>query len=107
MISDGAKEIKQNSMHVRIPNSFIKRETWLNLSIDLNSITKEVFNPQIISTPSDKLNRAKSRGAPIDDIVFKQIDYVQLEGSFKLKKIFSARNQIPSSGGDPLFNNED
>ena len=26
---------------------------------------------------------------------FKQIDYVQLEGSFKLKKVFAVRHHIP------------
>ena len=62
MISEGTKEIKSNTMHVRIPNTFIKRDTWLNLCLDLNSIAKEVFQLKIASTPSDKLNRARSRG---------------------------------------------
>lgn len=31
---------------------------------------------------------------------FKQIDYIQLEGSFKLKRVFAARSHIPLESDD-------
>jgi hypothetical protein len=46
MFSDGAKEVVSNSMHARIPNCFIKRDQWVNLCIDVQSFTRELFSKQ-------------------------------------------------------------
>ena len=43
MFTDGAKEVVCNQMHARIPNSAIKRNTWLNLCVDMQSFTNECF----------------------------------------------------------------
>jgi len=47
-------------MHVRLPNSFIKRDQWINLCIDLNSITEECFSKN--SKNQTNGGRVRSRG---------------------------------------------
>jgi len=124
MFCDGAKEIVSNQMHARVPNTFIKRDQWVNLCIDLGSFAEECF-----SSPSKKPGgtqgslRNRSRGdsegprkqgqQKVENAAnayniqssipqrngFKCLEQLQIEGQFKLKKIFSVRNQIPI---DPL-----
>ena len=107
MFSDGAKDIVANSMHARIPNCFIKRDQWINLCLDLQSFTKECF-----SKPSNPPTRTRSREVESRSKVqktaqkgqqnnsMKHLEQIQLEGNFKLKKIFSTRNQIHIDASD-------
>ena len=63
MFTEGAKEIVTNQMHVRIPNAYIKRDQWINLCIDLQSIVKECFSHK--SPATEKAGggpRTNSRG---------------------------------------------
>lgn len=137
MFTDGSKDIISNAMHVRIPNSFIKRDQWINLCIDLNSFTRECFgtgppkNPapmqQAISRGSFRSNskseaekmmkssNLKKQNSSIQPDPssayggqasspktnksakangYKYLEQIQLEGQFKLKKIFTSRSQI-------------
>lgn len=48
-------------MHVRIPNAHIKRDQWINLCIDLQSIVKDCFSSKSVDTGA-KGPRANSRG---------------------------------------------
>lgn len=44
MINDGRRDIIKNQTHCRMPSSFIKKDVWVNLCIDLNSIVEECFS---------------------------------------------------------------
>lgn len=66
MFSEGTKEIVTNQMHVRIPNAYIKRDQWINLCIDLQSIVKESFSSK--SGENSKGPRAHSRGMENDKL---------------------------------------
>jgi len=84
MFVEGSKEIVQNSMHARIPNLIIKRNTWLNLCIDIQSFVNECFGGN--STPGNTF--------------YKCLEQIQIEGHMKLRKVFTSRSQIPCE--DPL-----
>lgn len=108
MFSDGAKDIVSNSMHARIPNCFIKRDQWINLCLDIQSFTKECFstkqaNPAARTRSRDvetrsKVTKTAQKGTQQNSM--KNIEQIQLEGNFKLKKIFSTRNQIYVDASD-------
>lgn len=63
MFTDGSKDIISNAMHVRIPNSFIKRDQWINLCIDLNSFTRECFSTGPAKNATPMQQTALSRGS--------------------------------------------
>jgi len=56
MFTNGGKEIAHNQMHVRIPNSCIKRNQWVNLCIDLDSFTRECFSAAKMQSHSKNTN---------------------------------------------------
>lgn len=67
-------------MHARIPNLLIKRNTWLNLCIDIQSFVNECFG---VTTPAPGGTH------------FKCLEQIQIEGNLKLRKVFTSRSQIP------------
>jgi len=75
MFSPGAKEVVCNQMHARVPNQLFRRNQWVNLCIDVASFVNECFT---------------QKGTPGQN--FKCIEQIQLEGSMKLRKVFTSRS---------------
>lgn len=49
MFVDGQREIAATSMHARIPNGMIIRDSWVNLCIDVNSFVKDCFSRSTVT----------------------------------------------------------
>ena len=130
MFCDGTKSIVSNQMHVRIPNSMIVREKWVNLCIDVNSFINGCFSKHAHGTPQITTNMqamgiAKITGAGSGDMAvlhstkngdtnhiafgkgpseksnrdphqnnMKTVEMIQMEGNFKIRKIFTSRSCI-------------
>lgn len=44
MLTQSRNEIIKNSTHIKGPSSFVRRDTWLNFCIDLDSFVSECFS---------------------------------------------------------------
>lgn len=44
MLSHDRNEILKNSTHLKGPSSFVRRDAWLNLCVDLDSFVSECFS---------------------------------------------------------------
>jgi hypothetical protein len=87
MFSEGTKEIVINSMHARIPTNLVRRNTWVNLCIDVQSFANECFQPK------PQANQALPN-------IYRCLEQVQIEGHLRVRKIFTCRAQIPCEFGD-------
>lgn len=77
LMSTSAREISITPLHAKLNISLVKRDTWLNLCIDLSSFISDVFLKQ----------------------TFKCLDLIVIAGNCKVRKIFTMRNQPPDTTG--------
>ena len=67
ILHSGAKELVINQLHVRAPVTPIRRNVWLNLSIDMFAFSEACF----------------------PEAGFRQLDLIKLSGACKLRRIFT------------------
>lgn len=75
MMSTSAREISITPLHAKLNISLVKRDTWLNLCLDLASLVSDIFLRQ----------------------TFKCLDFLVIAGNCKVRKIFTMRNQPPDT----------
>lgn len=78
IFSSHIKDIKVTPLHVMLPVSFIKHGVWINLCIDLHHLVSSCFK----------------------NTTFKSLDSIQINGVFKLRKIFTLKDSITDTSGD-------
>ena len=72
ILHSGAKELVINQLHARVPVTPIKRNIWLNLSIDVFAFAEACF----------------------PDCGWRQLDLIKISGSCKLRRVFTMLNPI-------------
>eukprot|EP00472_Partenskyella_glossopodia_P005434 CAMPEP_0197521986 /NCGR_PEP_ID=MMETSP1318-20131121/7187_1 /TAXON_ID=552666 /ORGANISM="Partenskyella glossopodia, Strain RCC365" /LENGTH=656 /DNA_ID=CAMNT_0043074177 /DNA_START=356 /DNA_END=2326 /DNA_ORIENTATION=- len=73
ILSTNFRDISISALHVQLPLGFVKRETWLNVCIDLNSIMEGTFKTKFRSLETleirsyCKIRRIFTMRSPLDD----------------------------------------
>ncbi|XP_009861820.3 protein CFAP20DC [Ciona intestinalis] len=83
VMSSSVKDVSMTPLHAKLPLSMIKRETWMNLCLDLESIVSDIFPNQ----------------------TFKSLEEFTLQGNYKLRRVFTMK-QRPHENIDIADNND-
>ncbi|KAL2913500.1 hypothetical protein HK105_206960 [Polyrhizophydium stewartii] len=76
--STAHREIKTTALHCGIPLAIVKRSMWLNLTIDLVSLISDNYKGH----------------------AFRSLDGITILGTFRLRRIFTLKQQPPDTTGD-------
>jgi len=79
LVFANTRAVVRSQLHARVPNSSLKRETWLNLCVDVATAAKLFF----------------------PGCVFKCLDQVRMGAVCKIRRIFCMRRRLMDTTGDP------
>ncbi|KAI8930032.1 hypothetical protein BC831DRAFT_164348 [Entophlyctis helioformis] len=77
-ISTAHRELKVTALHCGIPLVNIKRGVWINLCLDMVSLVSDNYRGQM----------------------FRSLDGISILGTFRLRRVFTLKNQPPDTTGD-------